>query len=146
MTNVVFLFVYRFVVLRNIQEPVIWAVVSCAIPSAINRQMRAEIVWVTTVKKHINQSGCFKNTPKSQTSRVKKCCPISWICIRAYFAFFLESLNLFSYNLKKKDRHNWIVHICCKSFKKINLKRVLIYICYNSYNFLIGFSKIMLSA
>ena len=40
------------------------AVVSCAIPSTMNRQMRAEIVWVTTVKKLINQSGCFKNTLK----------------------------------------------------------------------------------
>ena len=50
--------------LRNLQEPLIWAVVSCAIPSTMNRQMRAEIVWVTTVKKFINQSGCFENTLK----------------------------------------------------------------------------------
>ena len=60
----VFLFVYRWVELRNLQEPLIWAVVSCAIPSAKNRQMRAEKVWVTTVKKLIIQSGCFENTPK----------------------------------------------------------------------------------
>ena len=35
------------------QEPFIWTIVSCAMPSAMNRQMRAEIVWVTTVKKLI---------------------------------------------------------------------------------------------
>ena len=50
--------------MRNLQEPLIWAVVSCAVPSEMTRQMRAEIIWITTVKKLINQSGCFENTPK----------------------------------------------------------------------------------
>ena len=58
--------VYRWVELRNLQEPLIWAVVSCAIPSAMNRQMRAEIVWVTTVKKLLNQSGWFEKKNEIQ--------------------------------------------------------------------------------
>ena len=29
----------------------------------MNRKMRAEIAWVTTVKKFLNQSGSFENTP-----------------------------------------------------------------------------------
>ena len=35
-----------------------------AISSITNRQMRAEIAWVTTVKKLVNQSGSFENTLK----------------------------------------------------------------------------------
>ena len=46
-------FEYIGLVLRNLQEPFIWAVVFCAISSSTNRQMRAEIVWVTTVKEDI---------------------------------------------------------------------------------------------
>ena len=65
-TKVFFLSVYRWVELRNLQEPLIWAVVSCAIPSAMNRQMRAEIVWVTTVKKLLNQSGWFEKKNEIQ--------------------------------------------------------------------------------
>ena len=39
-------------------------VVSCAISSTTNRQMRAEIVYVTIMKKLMNQSGSFEYIPK----------------------------------------------------------------------------------
>ena len=45
-------FMYRWVVLRNLQEPFILAVVSCAISSTTNRQVRPEIIWVITDDKN----------------------------------------------------------------------------------------------
>ena len=49
----------------SIEEPPgTWVILSCAISSTTNREIRAEISWVITVKKLINQSGSFENTLK----------------------------------------------------------------------------------
>ena len=55
---------YKWVILRNLQEVFIWTVLSCSISSTMNRQKRTEIAWMTTMKKLINQSGSFENTAK----------------------------------------------------------------------------------
>ena len=67
-------------VMRNFQEPFICMVISCA-TSFTNRQKRTEIVWMTAVKKLINQSGSLENkvkfnwhTNKSNCLRIRDAC------------------------------------------------------------------------
>ena len=54
-------FVYRWVIMRNLQEHFIWIVVSCAISSTMNRQKWIKIAVMTSAKKLINHVGSFEN-------------------------------------------------------------------------------------
>ena len=66
--KVIFLFMYRWTELRNLQEPFIWMVISCTI-SSTSRQKRTKVTGMTIVKKLVNQSGSFEDTANSTGSQ-----------------------------------------------------------------------------
>ena len=54
---------YRWI-LKNLQEPFIWTVVSCTISSTVSRQKRTKVTGMTTVKNLVNKGGHFEDAAK----------------------------------------------------------------------------------
>ena len=68
-----------FVLMSSIKEPpgtfYLGGCILCHI--FYNRQMRVEIAWVTTVRRLINQSGRFQNTPKFNWQPMEFLCQLT---------------------------------------------------------------------